>query len=153
MPKIMLFQTEARAALGRGVEKLTKTVQGTLGPKGGNTIIDTPLGTPIVSRDGVSIAQEIELEDLFENIGAQVAREASMKTNEVAGDGTTTAMVLANALIQQGFAVVKQKASPIDVVEGMNQAIAVVIKALKSTAQPLKGEDALAAVAKIAAND
>jgi chaperonin GroEL len=149
----MLFQAEARAALGRGVEKLTKTVQGTLGPKGGNTIIDTPLGTPIVSRDGVSIVQEIELEDRFENIGAQVAREVSMKTNEIAGDGTTTAMVLANALIQQGFAVVKQKASPIDVVEGMNQAIAVVIDTLKRSAQPLKDDDANAAVARIAAND
>jgi chaperonin GroEL len=153
MPKIMLFQAEARAALGRGVEKLTKTVQGTLGPKGGNTIIDTPLGTPIITRDGVSIVQEIELEDRFENIGAQVAREVSMKTNEVAGDGTTTAMILANALIQQGFAVVKQKASPIDVVEGMNQAITVVIKALKQSAQPLKDDDAIAAVARIASND
>jgi len=153
MPKIMLFQAEARAALGRGVEKLARTVQGTLGPKGGNTIIDTPLGTPIVSRDGVSIVQEIELEDPFENIGAQVAREVSMKTNEVAGDGTTTAMVLANALIQQGFAVVKQKANPIDVVEGIAQAIAVVVKALKVAAQPLKDDHAIAAVARIAAND
>jgi chaperonin GroEL len=149
----MLFQAEARAALGRGVEKLTRTIQGTLGPKGGNTIIDTPLGIPIVTRDGVSIVQEIELEDLFENIGAQVAREVSMKTNEVAGDGTTTAMVLANALVQQGFAVVKQKASPVDVVEGMNQAITAVIKALKGTAQPLKDDEATAAVARIAAND
>jgi chaperonin GroEL len=153
MPKLMLFQAEARAALGRGVEKLTKTVQGTLGPKGGNTIIDTPLGTPIVSRDGVSIVQEIELEDLFENIGAQVAREVSMKTNEVAGDGTTTAMVLANALIQQGFAVVKQRANPIDVVDGIEQAIAHVIKQLKRAAQPIKDDNALASVARIAAND
>jgi chaperonin GroEL len=153
MPKLMLFQAEARAALGRGVEKLTKTVQGTLGPKGGNTIIDTPLGTPIVSRDGVSIVQEIELEDLFENIGAQVAREVSMKTNEVAGDGTTTAMVLANALVQQGFAVVGQKASPVDVVDGMEQAIAAAVKTLKRAAEPVRDDAALASVARIAAND
>jgi chaperonin GroEL len=153
MPKLMLFQAEARAALGRGVEKLTRTVQGTLGPKGGNTIIDTPLGTPIVSRDGVSIVQEIELEDLFENIGAQVAREVSMKTNEVAGDGTTTAMVLANALIQQGFAVVKERANPIDVVDGMEQAIVAVIKQLKRSAQPISDDATLASVARIAAND
>jgi chaperonin GroEL len=153
MPKLMLFQAEARAALGRGVEKLTRTVQGTLGPKGGNTIIDTPLGTPIITRDGVSIVQEIELEDRFENIGAQVAREVSMKTNEVAGDGTTTAMVLANALVQHGFAVVKEKASPIDVVDGMQQAISVVIKALKASAQPLQNDEAAVAVARIASND
>jgi chaperonin GroEL len=149
----MLFQAEARAALGRGVEKLTRTIQGTLGPKGGNTIIDTPLGIPIISRDGVSIVQEIELDDLFENIGAQVAREVSMKTNEVAGDGTTTAMVLANALVQQGFAVVKQKASPVDVVEGINQAIAASVELLKKSAQPLKDDAALASVARIASND
>lgn len=153
MPKLMLFQAEARAALARGVEKITRTVQGTLGPKGGNTIIDTPLGSPIVSRDGISIVQEIELEDLFENIGAQVVREASMKTNEVAGDGTTTAMVLTNALIQQGFDLVKQRSNPIDVVEGMEQAIAAVVKALKRSAQPVKDDAALAAVARLAAND
>jgi chaperonin GroEL len=153
MPKIMLFQAEARAALARGVDKLTKTVQGTLGPKGGNTIIDRPVGTPIVSRDGVSIIAEIELEDIFENIGAQVAREVAMQTNETAGDGTTTAMILANALVQEGFAVVQDKVNPIDLVEGITQAIEVVIKALKSSAQRLPSDAALEAVAGLAAND
>ena len=103
MPKMMIFDRDARAALGRGVNLLTRAVQSTLGPKGGNAIIDVPIGTPLISRDGVSIAAEIELEDRFENMGAQVVREVSKKTNEVAGDGTTTATVLANALIQEGF--------------------------------------------------
>ena len=101
MPKMMIFDAEARAALGRGADLLTRAVQSTLGPKGGNAIIDVPIGTPIISRDGVSIAAEIELEDRYENMGAQVVREVSKKTNEVAGDGTTTATVLANAMIQQ----------------------------------------------------
>ena len=149
----MLFQAEARAALGRGVEKLTKTIQGTLGPKGGNTIIDRPVGTPIISRDGVSIIKEIELEDRFENMGAQVAREVSMQTNEEAGDGTTTALILANAIIQEGFAVVKDRANPIDVVDGIDQAIDFVIQALKRQAQPIKTDQEIEAVARLASNE
>ena len=103
MPKIMLHDEAARAALGRGVAKLAKAVRGTLGPKGMNAIMDRPIGTPIVSRDGVSIASEIELECPFENMGAQVLREVSKQTNEVAGDGTTTATVLADVLVQDGL--------------------------------------------------
>ena len=153
MPKLMLFQAEARAALGRGVEKLTKTIQGTLGPKGGNTIIDRPVGTPIITRDGVSIIQEIELEDPFENMGAQVAREVSMQTNAEAGDGTTTALILANAVIQAGFAVVKDKANPVDVVDGIEQAMDFVIRELKRLAQPVKSDAEIEAVARLAANE
>ncbi len=104
MPKIMLHDAEAREALGRGVAKLTKAVAGTLGPRGMNAVMDRPIGTPLVSRDGVSIASEIELECPFENMGAQVLREVSKQTNEVAGDGTTTATVLANFLVQNGLA-------------------------------------------------
>src|ERR1700743_3965360 len=104
MPNIMLHDDEARMALGQGVPKLAKAVRGTLGPRGMNAIIDRPIGTPIISRDGVSIAAEVELEDPFENMGAQVAREVSMKTNEVVGDGTTTATILADAMVQQGRA-------------------------------------------------
>ena len=96
--------TRRREALGRGVAKLTKAVSGTLGPRGMNAIMDRPIGTPLVSRDGVSIASEIELECPFENMGAQVLREVSKQTNEVAGDGTTTATVLANFLVQDGLA-------------------------------------------------
>lgn len=149
----MLFQAEARAALGRGVEKLTKTIQGTLGPKGGNTIIDRPVGTPIVSRDGVSIINEIELEDRFENMGAQVAREVAMQTNEEAGDGTTTALILANAIIQEGFAVTKDRANPIDVVDGIEQAIDYVVRTLQQRAQPVKTDQEIEAVARLASNE
>src|ERR1700761_7824792 len=104
MPNIMLHDDDARMALGRGVAKLARAVRGTLGPKGMNAIIDRPIGSPIISRDGVSIANEIELEDPFENIGAQVVREVSQQTNEIAGDGTTTATVLADELVQDGLA-------------------------------------------------
>src|SRR5918994_290598 len=122
MPKMMLHRAEARAALGRGVAKLTLAVQGTLGPKGMNAIIDRPIGTPIVSRDGVSIADEVELPCRFENMGAQVVREVSKQTNEVAGDGTTTATVLANALIQDGLKVLDSDTSPVDLVAGIERA-------------------------------
>ncbi|MBX9608275.1 MAG: chaperonin GroEL [Gammaproteobacteria bacterium] len=154
MPKKMLFDDEARAALGRGVEALTRAVQCTLGPKGGNAIIDVPIGTPLVSRDGVSIAAEIELPDRFENMGAQVVREVSKKTNEVAGDGTTTATVLANALVQEGFKALAAGRSAFDLVNGMNAAAEAVVAALKAAATPVaKIDGAATAVAIIAAND
>src|ERR1700758_3819057 len=104
MPKILMHGDEARQALGRGVAKLARSVRGTLGPRGMNAIIDRPIGSPIISRDGAAIAQEIELEDPFENMGAQVAREVAKQTSEVAGDGTTTALVLAAALVEEGLA-------------------------------------------------
>ncbi len=123
MPKIMLHDAEAREALGRGVAKLTKAVSGTLGPRGMNAVMDRPIGTPIVSRDGVSIASEIELECPFENMGAQVVREVSKQTNEVAGDGTTTATVLANFLVQNGLALLAEGANPVELVEGLELAV------------------------------
>jgi len=119
MPNIMLHDDEARQALGRGVAKLARAVRGTLGPRGMNVIIDRPIGTPIISRDGVSIAAEVELEDPFENMGAQVLREVSKQTNEVAGDGTTTATVLADALVQDGLACLAKGANPVELVEGL----------------------------------
>ena len=150
----MLFEAEARAALGRGVNTLTRAVQATLGPKGGNAIIDVPIGTPIVSRDGVSIAAEIELEDRFENMGAQVVREVSKRTNEVAGDGTTTATVLANALIQEGFTALDGGAAAVDLVEGIDLAIARLVAHLKQSATPIADDEAaITSVASIAAND
>lgn len=154
MPKMMLFQEEARAALGRGVEMLTRAVASTLGPKGGNVIIDVPIGTPIISRDGVSIAAEIELPDRFENMGAQVVREVSKRTNEVAGDGTTTATVLANALIQEGFKALDGKTAAIELAEGIDLAVAQVTEALKKSARRIADNDeAVTSVAVIAAND
>jgi chaperonin GroEL len=152
MVKMMLHDDAARAALGRGVARLAKAVRGTLGPKGMNAIIDRPTGTPLVSRDGVSIAREIELEDPFENMGAQVVREVSMQTNEVAGDGTTTATVLADALVQQGLACLEAGANPVELVRGLDLAVAHLIPALQATARPPQGAQ-LRGVAVIAAND
>jgi chaperonin GroEL len=153
MPKIMLHDAEAREALGRGVAKLTKAVSGTLGPRGMNAVMDRPIGTPIVSRDGVSIASEIELECPFENMGAQVLREVSKQTNEVAGDGTTTATVLANFLVQNGLALLAEGANPVELVEGLELAVDEAIEALKRSAKSLDGGKGLRAIANIAAND
>ena len=153
MPKIMLHDEAARAALGRGVAKLAKAVRGTLGPKGMNAIMDRPIGTPIVSRDGVSIASEIELECPFENMGAQVLREVSKQTNEVAGDGTTTATVLADVLVQEGLKCLAAGANPVELVEGLELAVTETIAALKRSAKALQGPAGLRAVASIAAND
>jgi chaperonin GroEL len=153
MPKIMLHDEAARAALGRGVAKLAKAVRGTLGPKGMNAIIDRPIGTPIVSRDGVSIASEIELECPFENMGAQVLREVSKQTNEVAGDGTTTATVLADVLVQDGLKHLVAGANAVELVEGLELAVKATIDVLKRSAVALQGPAGLRAVASIAAND
>lgn len=153
MPKMMLHQEDARVALGRGVDKLTRAVAGTLGPKGMNAIIDVPIGTPIVSRDGVSIANEIELECRFENMGAQVVREVSKQTNEVAGDGTTTATVLANAMVQEGLKLLSAGVNSVDIVEGIEAGVEAATSALKKSARPLASDDVLKSVATIAAND
>jgi chaperonin GroEL len=153
MPKIMLHHGEARAALARGVAKLALAVQGTLGPKGMNAIIDRPVGTPLISRDGVSIAEEIELECRFENMGAQIVREVSKQTNEIAGDGTTTATVLANALIQDGVQVIDAGHSPVEVIDGIDLACAHIVEQLRASARPLTDETSLRQVATIAATD
>jgi chaperonin GroEL len=153
MPKIMLHDEAARAALGRGVAKLARAVRGTLGPKGMNAIMDRPIGTPIVSRDGVSIASEIELECPFENMGAQVLREVSKQTNEVAGDGTTTATVLADVLVQDGLKHLAAGANAVELVEGLELAVKATIDVLKRSAVALQGPAGLRAVASIAAND
>ena len=152
MAKRLLHDTEARRALARGVEQLTKAVESTLGPKGMNAMIDLPVGTPIVSRDGVSIAAEIELPDRFENMGAQVVREVSYQTNEVAGDGTTTATVLANAIIQGGIGALENGANAVNLTKGINQAVAVIVEALKGSAKPV-ANGSLKSVATIAAGD
>ena len=150
MAKMMLHDQAAREALGRGVAKLAKAVRGTLGPKGMNAIMDRPIGTPIVSRDGVSIASEIELEDPFENMGAQVLREVSKQTNEVAGDGTTTATVLADVLVQDGLRLLAAGANPVELGEGLEAAVAECIAALKRAATTVDGAGGLRAVASIA---
>jgi chaperonin GroEL len=153
MAKMMLHDQAAREALGRGVAQLARAVRGTLGPRGMNAIMDRPIGTPIVSRDGVSIASEIELEDPFENMGAQVLREVSKQTNEVAGDGTTTATVLADVLVQDGLRLLATGANPVELVEGLEAAVTETIAALKRAATSVDGAGGLRAVASIAAND
>jgi chaperonin GroEL len=153
MAKMMLHDDEARMALGRGVAKLARAVRGTLGPKGMNAIIDRPIGTPMISRDGVSIAQEIELPCPFENMGAQVLREVSKQTNDIAGDGTTTATVLADAMVQQGLDYLAKGANPVDLVAGLELAVTEALAALHRSARPLTGPEETRAVATIAAND
>ncbi|WP_439617861.1 molecular chaperone GroEL [Shinella sp.] len=152
MPKILLHNSDARRALARGVGKLAAAVEPTLGPKGMNAMIDRPLGTPMVTRDGVSIASEIELHERFENMGAQVVREVSMQTNEIAGDGTTTAIVLANALVQKGIEAGERGAKSVDLCRGIDLAVSRVVDALKASAKPARN-GSLAAVANIAATD
>jgi len=154
MPNILLHNVEARRALARGVARLAAAVEPTLGPKGMNAMIDRPVGTPLITRDGVSIATEIELNDRFENMGAQVVREVSMQTNEVAGDGTTTAIVLANAMIQQGVAQSERGARTVDLCRGIELAVDQVVAALKAQAVSVTNQPhLLAAVAQIAATD
>jgi chaperonin GroEL len=152
MPKIMIHGAEARQALARGVKRLAAAVEPTLGPKGMNAMVDRPIGTPLVTRDGVSIASEIELFDRFENMGAQVAREVSMQTNDVAGDGTTTSIVLANGLVQGGVELTARGAKPVDLCHGVDVAVDAVIADLRRQARPLEG-GLLDNVAAIAATD
>lgn len=153
MPKMMIHDEAAREALGRGVAKLARAVGGTLGPRGMNAVMDRPTGSPMVSRDGVSIADEIELECPFENMGAQILREVARQTNEVAGDGTTTATVLADALVQDGLKCLADGANPVELVNGMELAVTETIEILKKAARPLQGSSGVQAIATIAAND
>src|ERR1700728_2646955 len=134
MPKMLLYGEEARTTLARGVEKLARAIEATLGPRGGNAVIDRPLGTPLVSRDGVSIADEIELEDRFENMGAQIVREVAKETNKVAGDGTTTAVVLANALIQEGVVSLGPSGNIVAFFEGMDLTVETALRKLRKRA-------------------
>jgi chaperonin GroEL len=152
MAKILLYRQEAREALGRGIEKFTRAIDGTIGPKGGNSIIDVPIGTPIVTRDGVQIASEIELEDPFENMGAQVVRAASRQTNNLAGDGTTTATVLANAIIQRGLQAIREAKNPVDVVRGIEKASELATANVKEQSVPLP-EGGAVSVATVSSGD
>jgi chaperonin GroEL len=153
MPKLIIHGNDARAALARGVQKLAATIESTLGPMGMNAMIDRPIGTPLISRDGVSIASEIELFDRFENMGAQVVREVSMQTNDVAGDGTTTSIVLANGMIQLGASLIEQGAKPVELCRGITLAVDAAVTALRAAARPASDNDTLAAVARISASD
>lgn len=152
MPKLMKHGNEARQALAAGVRRLAAAVEPTLGPKGMNAMVDRPVGTPLVTRDGVSIASEVELIDRFENMGAQVVREVSMQTNEVAGDGTTTSIVLANGIVQGGVELTARGAKAVDLCRGIDEAVVVVLGALREAAMEADA-GVVRAVADIAATD
>jgi len=152
--KQIIYDEKARAALKRGVDKLANAVKVTLGPRGRNVVFDKGWGSPTITNDGVSIAKEIELDDKFENVGAQLVKEVATKTNDVAGDGTTTATVLAQAMIHEGLKVVAAGANPMVVKHGIEKGVVALIEELKSQiSKPVSGKEEIAQVASISAND
>lgn len=153
MAKEILFAEDARRAMIRGVDKLADTVKVTLGPKGRNVILEQKFGTPQIINDGVSIAKEIELEDKFENMGARLVAQVASRTNDVAGDGTTTATVLAQAMIREGNKNIVAGANPITIRRGIERAVKVAVEALKANSKPIEGKESIANVAAISAAD
>ena len=153
MAKEIKFGAEASAALEAGVNKLADTVRVTLGPKGRNVVLDKPYGAPLITNDGVTIAKEIELEDAFENMGAQLIREVASKTNDVAGDGTTTATVLAQAMVHEGMKNLEAGANPIVLRKGMKKATDCAVEAIKKMSSKVTGREQIARVAAISASD
>ncbi|RKT57692.1 chaperonin GroEL [Saccharothrix australiensis] len=153
MPKQISFDEDARRALERGVNKLADTVKVTLGPRGRHVVLDKKFGGPTVTNDGVTIAREIELEDAFENLGAQLAKSVATKTNDVAGDGTTTATVLAQAMVRVGLRNVAAGANPTSLGRGIQAAADAVVDALKAKATPVKGRDNIAQVGTVSSRD
>ena len=153
MAKEIKFGTEARKALEAGVNQLADTVSVTLGPKGRNVVLDKSYGAPLITNDGVTIAKEIELPDEFENMGAQLVKEAATKTNDVAGDGTTTATVLAQAMINEGMKNLAAGANPIILRKGMKKATECAVKAISKMSSPVKGKDHVQRIAAISAGD
>lgn len=147
------FNTDARAALKRGVDKLANAVKVTLGPKGRNVVIDKKFGAPTVTKDGVTVAKEVELEDAIENMGAQMVREVASKTSDVAGDGTTTATVLAQALVREGLKNVTAGANPMDLKRGIDLAVGTIVDGLKGISREVEGEKEIAQVGSISANN
>ena len=139
MPKMIAFDQEAREAMRRGVSKLARAVKVTLGPKGRNVVIGKSFGAPRSTKDGVTVAKEIELTDKFENLGAQLIREVASKTNDKAGDGTTTATVLAQAIVVEGLKSVAAGMNPMDLKRGIDLATAKVVEDLKARSKPVSG--------------
>ena len=153
MAKEIKYGAEARKALGAGVDKLANTVKVTLGPKGRNVVLDKSYGAPLITNDGVTIAKEIELEDAFENMGAQLVKEVATKTNDVAGDGTTTATVLAQAMVVEGMKNLEAGANPIILRKGMKKATECAVEAIKKMSSNVTGKEQIAKVAAISAGD
>ncbi|MFJ5762989.1 chaperonin GroEL [Neobacillus sp. NPDC093182] len=153
MAKEIKFSEDARRAMLRGVDALADTVKVTLGPKGRNVVLEKKFGSPLITNDGVTIAKEIELEDAFENMGAKLVAEVASKTNDVAGDGTTTATVLAQAMIREGLKNVTAGANPMGIRKGIEKAVTVAVEGLKAISKPIEGKESIAQVAAISSDD
>ena len=153
MSKILIFSEDARSSILKGVNVLANAVKVTLGPKGRNVVIDKSFGSPLITKDGVTVAKEIELENKFENMGAQMVKEVASKTNDEAGDGTTTATVLAQAIYREGAKLVSAGHNPMSIKRGIDKAVILVIEDLKNMAKPVKGSNEVAQVGSISANN
>src|SRR5574344_107533 len=153
MAKEIKFDEEARRALERGVNALADAVKVTLGPKGRNVVLDKKYGSPTITNDGVTIARDIELEDPFENMGAQLVKEVATKTNDIAGDGTTTATILAQAVVHEGMKNVAAGANPMGIKRGIERAVDAAVEALKGMSRPIESEQSIAQVASVSAGD
>src|SRR5881394_625756 len=151
--KVLKFGEEARRALEAGVDKLADAVAVTLGPKGRNVVLDKKWGAPTITNDGVTIAKEVELEDPWENMGAQLTKEVATKTNDVAGDGTTTATVLARAMVKNGLKNVAAGANPMALKRGIEKAVDAAVDAIKAQAKDIETKDEIAQIAAISAAD
>ena len=141
MAKQLLYGEDARKALQAGIDKLSNTVKITLGPKGRNVVLDKKYGAPLITNDGVTIAKDIELDCAFENMGAQLIKEVATKTNDAAGDGTTTATLLAQALVREGMKNVEAGANPMDIKKGMQMAVEAAVKAIIENSRKVSGSD------------
>ncbi|WP_088616101.1 chaperonin GroEL [Bdellovibrio sp. SKB1291214] len=153
MSKVLVFSEDARGHILKGVNTLANAVKVTLGPKGRNVVIDKSFGSPMITKDGVTVAKEIELENKFENMGAQMVKEVASKTNDEAGDGTTTATVLAQAIYREGAKLVSAGHNPMSIKRGIDKAVAIIIDELKAMAKPVKGSNEVAQVGSISANN
>ena len=151
--KELHFDTDARAALKRGVDQLAEAVKVTLGPKGRNVVIDKKFGAPTVTKDGVTVAKEVELADPLENMGAQMVKEVATKTSDLAGDGTTTATVLAQAVFREGLKNVTAGANPMAIKRGIDRAVSAIVDELKKISVPTSGKKEIAQVGTISANN
>ena len=153
MAKIICYGEEARKALEKGVDQLADTVKITLGPKGRNVVLDKKFGAPLITNDGVTIAKEIELEDPFENMGAQLVKEVATKTNDAAGDGTTTATLLAQALVREGMKNVAAGANPMEIKVGIQKAVDTAVAVIRDNSKKVSGSADIARVATVSAGD
>ena len=153
MAKQIKYGEDARKALQCGIDQLANTVKVTLGPKGRNVVLGKKYGAPLITNDGVTIAREIELEDAFENMGAQLVREVATKTNDIAGDGTTTATMFAQAIIQEGLKNVTSGANPMVMRKGIEKAVEAAVEAIKANSEVIKGSEDIARVGAVSSGD